>query len=63
MRTKQHDLTLLPGMSRVIDAMLEDLQRAKRRVWIESYIVRDDRLGRKLVEALTADFGGANSGN
>lgn len=48
----RHELLLLPEMARAIEAMMEDIARARRRVWIESYIVRDDRLGRMLGRAL-----------
>jgi cardiolipin synthase A/B len=48
----RHELVLLAGMTHAIEAMLDDVARAERRVWIESYIVRNDRLGRMLGAAL-----------
>ena len=49
-----HELLLLAGMARALEAMMDDVSCAKRRVWIESYIVRDDRLGTRLASALAA---------
>jgi cardiolipin synthase A/B len=51
-RKPEHELTLLAGMTRALEAMISDIDNASRRVWIESYIVRDDLLGRKLADAL-----------
>lgn len=47
-----HRLLLLPGSRRILEVILRDVARARRRVWIETYILRDDRLGRRLADAL-----------
>jgi cardiolipin synthase A/B len=47
-----HDLKLLAGMTPILDAMLADIERARRRIWIETYIVREDRLGHMLGDVL-----------
>lgn len=52
MSAATHELELLAGMSRVLEAIMEDVEAARRRVWVESYIVRNDRLGEKLARAL-----------
>lgn len=43
---------LLADTHELIDSILADIDRATRRVWIEVYIVRSDRLGRQLRDAL-----------
>lgn len=48
------DVTPLAGMPRILDDMTAAIEGASRRVWIETWIVRDDRLGHKLAAALAA---------
>lgn len=50
--TAEHELVLLAGMSHALEVMLDAVRAARRRVWIETYILRDDRLGTRLAEAL-----------
>jgi cardiolipin synthase A/B len=50
--TSRHQLVLLAGMAAALEGMLDAMRGAKRRVWIETYILRDDRLGLRLVEVL-----------
>lgn len=52
--TAANQLTLVSGTSQILDAMMRDLTHAHRRVWIESYIVRDDHLGSLLARELGA---------
>ncbi len=47
-----HELELL-DMPRFLDAVEEDVKRAHVRVWVETYIMRADRLGRALACRLT----------
>ena len=54
MLTAAHCLQLLPGSRRILEVIMRDIARARRRVWIETYILRDDRLGRRLAESLAA---------
>ncbi|WP_159398100.1 phospholipase D-like domain-containing protein [Sorangium cellulosum] len=50
--TAQHALTLLPGMESVLGSIFRDVERAERRVDIETYIYRDDMLGRSFGEMM-----------
>jgi cardiolipin synthase A/B len=50
--TAQHALTLLPGMDAMLAAIARDVDQAKTRVAIETYIYRDDKLGRSFGDAL-----------
>ena len=47
-----HEFRLFVEAGPLIAAMVEDIRNAKRRVWVESYIVADDAGGRAIVEAL-----------
>lgn len=35
-------------------AMWEAIEQAKRRIWVETYIIQDDKVGRRTIELLTA---------
>lgn len=54
-RTRHHEITLLPGMRRVIKAIRRDVEAAARRVLVETYIYHDEKFGtlfaRRLVRA------------
>jgi cardiolipin synthase A/B len=49
----EHELDLL-DMPAFLDAVAEELPRARRRILVETYIIRDDRLGRTLAEQMLA---------
>ncbi|MGK3997934.1 phospholipase D-like domain-containing protein [Sorangium sp. So ce1024] len=51
-RTAEHALTLLPGMEAVLGSIFRDVDRAERCVDIETYIYRDDRLGRSFADVM-----------
>ncbi len=44
--------TLLPSMETFLDAVYDDVRRARERVMVECYIVRGDKLGRELGDLL-----------
>jgi cardiolipin synthase len=48
-----HELALL-NMPRLLEAAFADVDRARRRVLVETYIIRDDRMGRLLRDHLVA---------
>ncbi|WP_437967676.1 phosphatidylserine/phosphatidylglycerophosphate/cardiolipin synthase family protein [Sorangium sp. So ce260] len=50
--TAQHALTLLPGMEAVLGSIFRDVERAERRVDIETYIYRDDLLGSSFADVM-----------
>nr|WP_231864622.1 hypothetical protein [Sorangium cellulosum] len=50
--TAQHALTLLPGMEAVLGSIFRDVERAERRVDIETYIYRDDLLGSAFADVM-----------
>src|SRR5687768_3913427 len=50
--TAQHALTLLPGMEAVLGSIFRDVERAERRVDIETYIYRDDVLGSAFADVM-----------
>ncbi|KYF80360.1 hypothetical protein BE11_27700 [Sorangium cellulosum] len=50
--TAEHALTLLPGMEAVLGSIFRDVDSAERRVDIETYIYRDDVLGRSFAEVM-----------
>lgn len=43
-----HELRLLPDMGTFLESVAADFQRASRRAWVETYIVKADRLGHRL---------------
>jgi cardiolipin synthase A/B len=45
--TGEHDLRLCPEMERLFEELEADIDRAEERIWIETYIYRDDKLGRR----------------
>ncbi len=51
-RTAMHDITLLPGMEPMLRTIERDMEQARRRVSVETYIYRDDKLGRRFGDAL-----------
>ncbi|WP_437927562.1 phosphatidylserine/phosphatidylglycerophosphate/cardiolipin synthase family protein [Sorangium sp. So ce291] len=50
--TAQHALTLLPGMEAMLGSIFGDVERAERRIDIETYIYRDDLLGRSFADVM-----------
>jgi cardiolipin synthase len=44
-QTKEHQITLVPDMSHAIVFLEGDIKAAKERIWIETYIYRDDKMG------------------
>jgi cardiolipin synthase A/B len=52
LRIAGHDLTIFEQSPPLIAAMVDDIERAVKRVWLESYIVADDAAGRAVAEAL-----------
>lgn len=47
-----HELTLFEHSQPLIEAMIRDIAAAKKRVWLESYILAGDAAGRAVVAAL-----------
>jgi cardiolipin synthase A/B len=47
-----HDLTLFVESPALFAAMLDDIRAAQQRVWLETYIILDDPVGRRIAEAL-----------
>ncbi len=47
-----HDLTLFVESPPLFAAMLDDIRAAQQRVWLETYIILDDPVGRAIAEAL-----------
>jgi cardiolipin synthase len=45
-------LTIFEESGPLIDAMVDDIRRAQRRVWLESYIIAADAAGKAVAEAL-----------
>ena len=52
--TGLHQVTILPDVDVLFDVVFEDLRRAKRRIYLECYIVSSDRMGHELYVALDA---------
>lgn len=52
LRVAGNDLTIFEESPPLIDAMLDDIEKARARVWLESYIIADDAAGRAVAEAL-----------
>lgn len=51
-RTAAHVLTLFPAMGPMLESITHDVEAARERVWVETYIYRDGRLGRSFGERL-----------
>jgi cardiolipin synthase len=51
-QTALHSLSLLPGMEPMLQSIVRDIDEAKTRVAVETYIYRDDKLGRCFGDAL-----------
>jgi cardiolipin synthase len=49
-----HRTRLLGNTADLLDAFFEDASKARRRVWVECFIVRADKLGQMLADALAA---------
>ncbi len=47
-----HELTIFVESAPLFRAMLADIRAAQRRVWLESYIILNDRAGQALAQAL-----------
>jgi len=47
-----HELTIFVETGPLIRAMVRDIQTARRRIWLETYIFHDDRAGGAVAEAL-----------
>jgi cardiolipin synthase A/B len=52
LRVAGHDVTIFEESPPLIAAMLGDVEHARQRVWLESYIIADDAAGRALSEAM-----------
>lgn len=52
LRVAGHDVTIFEESPPLIAAMIDDLEQARERVWLESYIIANDRAGRALGEAM-----------
>jgi cardiolipin synthase A/B len=52
LRVAGHDVTLFEESPPLIAAMIDDIERARQRVWLESYIIADDAAGRAVGEAM-----------
>lgn len=51
-RVAGNDLTIYVEAPPLFAAMIEDIQRARSHVWLESYIILDDAVGRAFADAL-----------
>jgi cardiolipin synthase len=51
-RTELHGLLLLPSMEDMLDTFLGDIDKAERRVMVETYIFADDKMGQMVADAL-----------
>jgi len=49
-----HDVTVFVESPPLLDSMIRDIEGAKKRVWLETYIFFDDVGGRRVAEALKA---------
>ncbi len=52
LRVAGHELTIFEESPPLIAAMIDDIEQARVRVWLESYIIADDAAGRAVAEAL-----------
>src|SRR5262249_26822597 len=48
-----HELTVFLETSPLADALLRDIESARNRVWVESYIFLNDSVGKRVAEALS----------
>lgn len=51
-RTSHHALVLFPETGPMLDQLTADVEHARERVWIETYIYRHDRLARSFAEVM-----------
>ncbi|WP_437995637.1 phosphatidylserine/phosphatidylglycerophosphate/cardiolipin synthase family protein [Sorangium sp. So ce185] len=49
-----HATRLLPGMTVVLESLLDDIARARERIWISTYIYRNDLMGHRFADAFAA---------
>lgn len=52
LRVNGHELTVFASSPPLIKSMVEDIQQARSRIWLESYIIAADSAGRAVAEAL-----------
>lgn len=52
LRIAGHDVTIFEESPPLIAAMIGDIEQARERVWLESYIIADDAAGRALGDAM-----------
>jgi cardiolipin synthase len=52
LRVAGHDVTIFEESPPLIAAMIDDIEQAQQRVWLESYIVANDAAGRAVGEAM-----------
>lgn len=52
LRVAGHDVTIFEESPPLIAAMIDDIEQARTRVWLESYIIANDRAGRAMGEAI-----------
>jgi cardiolipin synthase len=52
LRVAGHDLTIFEESPPLIAAMIGDIDQARQRVWLESYIIADDPAGRAIGDAM-----------
>lgn len=57
LETAEHVLTLYADPGPLFEDLARDIPKASRRVWLETYIYRDDALGRPFAELLVAAAG------
>lgn len=51
-RAAGHDVWLFAEVEPLVAAMVRDIAQARQRVWLESYIIADDAVGRTVADAL-----------
>src|ERR1700742_970708 len=52
LRVAGHDVTIFEESPPLIAAMIDDISRAKKRAWLESYIIAGDAAGRSVSDAM-----------
>jgi cardiolipin synthase len=52
LRAAGHEITIFESSPPLIQSMVEDIQRARVRVWLESYIISGDAAGRAIADAM-----------